>query len=262
MRHRTQALIRELSNNGRRCFSSDEVRRWIYGQDSGVLAQRRSHALLHRLVASGLLERVAHGLYFSPLAGGSPDEWEIAMLLDDEAVLSHRSAMVAHGLTEQLPLVVNLTVPGGPHEKRPARQIGKIRYDFTVAAPSRFFGHENRWMGPTPVRVTDLERTLLDGLMSPDRCGGFEAVVDAFAMTAGRINTQRYLEYVERLGLKSVAQRSGFLGQVTHWVPATEDRLRELSGTRTALLNADGRDEGETDRAWHVRINDPLPVDV
>ena len=45
--------------------------------------------------------------------------------------------------------------------------VGDTTYRFVQVRPKRFFGTEKVWTGEARIAVTDLERTLLDGLSMP-----------------------------------------------------------------------------------------------
>ena len=45
--------------------------------------------------------------------------------------------------------------------------------------PERFFGTEKVWIGEARVAITDLERTLLDGLSMPQYCGDFAEILSS-----------------------------------------------------------------------------------
>ena len=58
--------------------------------------------------------------------------------------------------------------------------------------------------------MTDLERTLLDGLAMPQHCGGFGEAIYAVAEAMGRLDLERIAEYAQRLG-PAVAKRAGWV---------------------------------------------------
>ena len=60
--------------------------------------------------------------------------------------------------------------------------VGDTTYRFIQVKPGRFFGEEKVWVGEARVSITDLERTLLDGLSMPQHCGGFAEALHAFQL--------------------------------------------------------------------------------
>ncbi len=80
------------------------------------------HLVYH--VSSGNFDRVEHGLYrLSTVPRGEQDEfirlsfWSRNQKDEPQAVVSHQSALVLHGLSEILPTEIHLTVP--PRFRKP-----------------------------------------------------------------------------------------------------------------------------------------------
>lgn len=222
-------LLQTLARERSRFFTVDQVEDWLAKTPARV---ELVHAL-HRLEREGWLVRIKSGLYaLAPeyFPGTAPvHEFELAMALVPQAAISHWSALQQHGLTDQLPRRVFLSVPApltpprlDPRRARP----WPLELRFIRVAPERFFGHQQAWVGETHVRFTDLERTLLDGLSRPQECGGFEEVLAAFRQAwAGRkprAGPARLVEYALRLE-PVLARRLG-------WV------LEHLGESSSALL--------------------------
>ena len=83
-----------------------------------------SHLTYH--VSTGQIERVGHGLYRLPEI--PPDEHDDLILLalwsrsrngEPQAVVSHDTALLLHGLSDVLPSKVHLTVPSGFRKSAP-----------------------------------------------------------------------------------------------------------------------------------------------
>lgn len=135
--------------------------------------------------------------------------------------------------------------------------IKKIRYDFVVVTPRRFFGHEIRYLHARPLRVTDLERTLLDNLSSPERAGGIEAFWDVLRDALPNMNTSRLAGHLRLLRAPGLAQRMGYL--LARLDARGAALLKPLMGRRIVLLDAHAPAEGPVDPTWKVRLNAPLP---
>ncbi len=187
------------------------------------------------------------------------------MALVRPAAISHWSAMSHHGLTDQPPrLVFVLTTArdlprlrganaGLPREGYPA---AGFRYRFVRIRPSRFFGIEESWVRDSRIRITDPERTLLDGLLSPRCCGGFAEVLHAFEVRAPKLDVDRIVGYALRLGA-ATAKRLGWILE-RHGVKAR--RLKPLldapiKGYRP--LDPTGPRRGPCDARWRIQANLP-----
>ena len=78
--------------------------------------------------------------------------------------------------------------------------------------PQRFFGASRVWVGDVRVRVTDLERTLLDGLNKPRYCGDFGEVLHAFQLGTERLDVERV-----RLAIECGDIQASGMGTGTKW---------------------------------------------
>lgn len=256
---RAKRLLRHLAADDRVGFTAAEARQWLYPERTDPGAANATYELLHGLVREGLLHRLAPGLYASALAGNALDEWDIAMLLDAQGILSHQSALMLHHLTQQLYRSVTLTVPGSSHDHRPGRVIQACPYTFVVVSPRRFFGHEVRYVHARPLRLTDVERTLLDCLAAPAHVGGIAIVYDALEVALPRLYVPRLVEYLARLRAPSLAQRLGYLLE-RHGVESHRlVDIHSLTGTRIVPLDIHSQADGLVDSTWKVRSNVPLP---
>jgi predicted transcriptional regulator of viral defense system len=62
-----------------------------------------------------------------------------------------------------------------------------------------------------PIRMTDLERTLLDGLKAPELCGGESMVMRAWRNAVPRLDHDRMMRHLKRMGSPVMLARVGFL---------------------------------------------------
>ncbi len=62
-----------------------------------------------------------------------------------------------------------------------------------------------------PVYVTDVERTLLDALRMPDKCGGIAKGAPGVAAGADDYDLDRLVAYTERFDIQNLKQRVGFV---------------------------------------------------
>ena len=253
-------LVRRLANRGDRIFTTARARE--LGPEVG-LSKGYIRQALHHLANSGWVVRLHNGLYaISPTVPGvtPAHEFEIAMALVEPAAISHWSALHHHGLTEQAPRKVfvltttDASVPGT--RARDSYRIGDTAYRFIQTKPERFFGTEKVWVGDTRVTITDLERTLIDGLTMPQHCGDFAEVLHAFEVGRERLNLERIMDYA----LKMDAAAAKRLGWVLESLGTGRDRLDLLAqvpikGYRT--LDSSGPRKGPCNRYWMIQENLP-----
>ena len=119
------------------------------------------------------------------------------------------------------------------------------------------FGVTEHWITKTEkVRVSDLERTVLDGLKQSEYCGGFTEVAKGFWMRRGDIETSRLVDYALRLNVGAVIRRLGFLLEVFEVnAPRELERLRRRLTASYAVLDPMLPDEGTFFARWRLRLN-------
>ena len=212
-------LVRKLAESGDRIFSANRAQRLALKEG---LAPGYSRQALHHLARSGWIVRLRKGLYsLSASVPGTPPlhEFEIAMALVEPAAISHWSALNYHGLTEQTPrqvfvLTSSRSVPrmrGKTSVRaRAGYAVGDTVYRFVRVRPKRFFGIEEVWVNETRVKITDPERTLLDGLMAPHYCGDFAEILHAFQLRRPKLDIERIIGYALKLDA-ATAKRLGWV---------------------------------------------------
>jgi predicted transcriptional regulator of viral defense system len=257
-------LVRRLAAEGDRIFSMDRARQ--LSREVGLKPAYLAQALYH-LRQDGWIAPVRRGLYAiaSSVPGIPPThEFELAMALVNPAAISHWSAMQHHGLTQQIPRqIFVLTTTGntiprarGLTDKQSGYRLGETIFQFVQIKPDRFFGIENVWISESRISMTDPERTLLDGLMMPQYCGGFGEVLHAFQTTYAKLNRDRIIDYALRLD-GATAKRLGWVLEQQGEKAQTLEPLSKLAVTGYRKLDATGPRTGAYNRRWMIQENFP-----
>ena len=258
-------LVRHLASEGDRIFSIQRAR-----ELSPRVALKGSYLTeaLYHLRRNGWITPLRRGLYaISPsMLGSAPlHEFEIAMALVRPAAISHWSALHHHGLSEQSPrrvfvLTTQTSVPRLRQAKTArsdrAYSVGEVRYQFIQVKPSSFFGTEQVWIGEARVTITDLERTLLDGLSMPQYCGDFAEVLHAFEVSRTRLDRKKIIGYALRLG-ETIAKRLGWVLERQGAVSADLKALRQAPIKGYRKLDPTGPRRGPYDPRWMIQENLP-----
>lgn len=259
-------LVRLLTYEGDRIFTTDRARQLAprVGLKDAYLVEALYHLRRNNWIVS-----LRRGLYaLSSMVPGVAivHEFEVAAALVSPAMISHWSALHYHGLTEQIPRdVFVLTTTDAwiprPKQGRAARSgsgflAGNTLYRFIQVKPDRFFGGRQRWIGEVRVSITDLERTLLDGLSMPRHCGGFTEVLHAVQVGMDRLNIELISDYAVRLGV-TTAKRLGWVLE-SQGVPRSELAvLAELPVKGYCKLDPTGPRKGSCNSRWMVQENLP-----
>jgi len=261
-------LVRLLASEGDRVFTAERARE--LSPRVGLRDAYLWEALYH-LRRNGWIVPLRRGLY--ALAGSVPGvtpahEFEIAMALVTPAAISHWSALSHHGLTEQAPRrVFVLTTARSVPRVRGARPkgaeegypVGETVCQFVQVKPDRFFGIENVWVNESRIKMTDPERTLLDGLMAPRYCGDFSEVLHAFEVRAPKLDLERIIRYALKLDA-ATAKRLGWTLERQGVDGARLELLRKVPVKGYRVLDPSGPRQGPCDTRWMIQVNQPGKV--
>lgn len=154
---------------------------------------------------------------------GDPPIYEVAMLLRPNSYLCHLTAMQFHGLVPAEPRdEVYINVEQTP-KPRSAAKLEQVRIDAAFKRPLRttqnrvqdgnhtfyllsgkhtnMLGVESRTVPglALPVRVTSLERTLIDIVVRPAYAGGVQAILQAYKNAATQLDVAQMTRLLDQL---------------------------------------------------------------
>jgi len=248
-------LLSALSQEGRAVVSVADAQRILGG------SYDTTQKALRRLTRAGWLVRLMAGSYaLVPLSSGGEltpqaNRYVIARELLGEApyYISHDSAMDIHNMLTRPVTTVSVTAS----RRLAVREILGIPYRFVYASPSALWGCEPVWVTPyEQVSVSDLERTILDGLARPDLCAGVGEVATGLWMRHDDLHWDKLAGYAGKLGTRAVAQRLGYLLELYGLGTAESiGRLRGLVGRAYARLDPLLPDGGPYLARWRLRLN-------
>jgi predicted transcriptional regulator of viral defense system len=250
-------LIKALAEKGCRIFTTKDA--LIVGQSLGLKKAYINLALFY-LKKNNWIDFIKNGLYsLSPifLSETPVHEYEIAMHLAKSIYVSHFSAFHYHGLTDQLPKEIYTTVQTNSTFPRSSQHkkfsVFGIPYHFSQVKKEHFFGFKSAWIGPVRIHISDLERTLLDGLIKPQFCGGIQEVLNAYKNHINRVNVKALLDYGSILDA-SVAKR---LGWILEKINPDQDLsiLKEIPFKGFIKLDISAPKEGIYNKHWQIVEN-------
>ena len=257
-------LVTGLYEQGRRVFRLADAAR-ITG-----LGSRPTRNLVSGLVHRGIATRLKPGLFnLVPFELGEEREYvdnpfvvAREMMREKIYYISHASAMDIHQMVTQPQLVVYVT---SPHPMRIRTALG-TEYRFVRCQNRDIFGLEEHWVdGRERVIVSDLERTILDGLKQPEHCGGVTEVAKGMWIRKDALDVDKLIDYALRLAVGATCRRLGYLLEL--YGLGTEEQIQRLRSSLTSsyalldpVLPADG---GKFLHRWRLRVNiDPEELDA
>jgi predicted transcriptional regulator of viral defense system len=244
-----------LHERARRIFALADV------VDITGLAEASARSFVRKLVERGIVTRLRPGLFILvPFELGRAREYignpyvvARELTAGRDYYLSHASAMDIHGMVTQPQLVVYVTSPAPMRE----RTVLGTEFRFVRCRRSAVFGTVQHWVEKhEKVVVSDVERTIVDGLRLPEHCGGVTEVAKGLAMRGTEVSPRKLVDYALRLGVGAVVRRLGYLMEACG-VGAPED-LERLRGNLTStysLLDPLLPPEGKFLARWRLRLN-------
>jgi predicted transcriptional regulator of viral defense system len=170
-----------------------------------------------------------------------------------EYFISHASAMDIHQMVTQPQLVVYTTAT---QSVRPLSILG-TQFRFVRCKPEHFFGAMDHWATKTKkISVSDLERTVIDGLKQSEYCGGFSEVAKGFWMRQQDMDVKKLVEYALMVDIGAVYRRLGYLLELFETEETGQLELLRKKLTATyVLLDPMLPTEGKFIARWRLRLN-------
>ncbi len=255
-------LVATLYDKGRPIFSYAEAEEILETRDATnqVLAQLLKRGVAARLKA-GVFSLVPFEMGFEREYMGNP--YIVARELirgkrksiteNEGYYISHASAFDLHQMLTQPQLIIYATAP----KLVRARTVLGTEFRFIRCKQEDLFGITEMWVDKTEkVMVSDLERTLLDGLKQPDYCGGITEVAKAFSMKRESIDPKKLTLHCLRLDIGSVIRRLGYIMELYQIGTSSEwDILRTKLTATYNLLDPQLPPEGHHVARWRLRLN-------
>jgi predicted transcriptional regulator of viral defense system len=236
--------------------------------------------LIRQLVSSGSMKSVSGvtGVYWVTILFADaivvPDE-SVVYEANPYSVLSYFSAMAYHGLTNVVPPDIYVTY----YPKSKSTPLGTTPDEWTdVRLPSKRmpikvkdrqihwittkheweFGTIIGYLQGNPVYVTDVERTLLDALRFPGKCGGALEVFRAWRQAADDLKIKNIIEYVGIFNQALLRQRVGYILETMGFSDPVFDQWASISirGSSARLL-ADSAFSSQYSERWNLSLNVP-----
>lgn len=207
-------------------------------------------------------------------AWGDPSIYSLALSLKSRGYLSHASAVALHGLTDLIPRTVYLNVEQSP-KPRPAGPLTQDAIDKAFSRKQRQSNLSYRldnWTttlvngkntgglgveeltGPSSelLRVTNLERTLIDIAVRPAYAGGIFQVLEAYRAAKSQISLNRLVATLKKLDyVYPYHQAIGFLMQQAGYEPRRLSLLKEL-GIRHKFYLVHGVESPDYNETWQL----------
>lgn len=220
-------LIKDcFSKLGKRTFSIPELKK-IYKEradDWKIPRKTKFEEFLKHLLA-GVLTQIEIALPRDEILNkyvlGEPTLFEIANSIKSRSYLSHYTAVFLHGLTDNLPKTIYTNTELKMSKNLNSKELEQSSIDRAFACNVRQSNQIARYKDTEiyllnsknvdhvgvkefdfdgiKLRVTDIERTLIDITVRPNYAGGVQEVLNAFAAAKGKISVNRLVATLKKL---------------------------------------------------------------
>lgn len=218
-------------------------------------------SIARTLVERGLATRLKPGLYILvPFEMGKDKEFAgepylVASVLagGKNYYLSHGTAMDIHQMVTQPQLIVYVSTSKRIHPKT----IMGTEFRFITCKKKALFGITDYWVTKQKtVKVSDIERTLIDGLRQPQYCGGLTEVAKGLWMQREKASPERLMRYAIRLDVGAVIRRLGFLLELYEMATGEISKALRKRLTLTYVpLDPALPSRGKYLHRWRLRLN-------
>jgi predicted transcriptional regulator of viral defense system len=185
------------------CFSLADVTAITGNEDT-------ARSVLYSYQKRGLIASVRRSLYVAMSLETKqpiPNRYAIASHIADGAYVSHHSAFEVHGVANQVYYEVYVV-----SEKRFTEfEYDSVNYRRVTPGISKGVGTMQSGVASGKVvRVTDIERTVLDSIRDFEKIGGLEETLKCIELIP-RLDENKLLEYLSEYGNGYLYQRTGYL---------------------------------------------------
>lgn len=180
-------------------FALDDVEKLYNNRNSAVSAIRS-------MLKKGLATSIRKNLFvFNNIETRAPvcDKYKIGSSINKSAYISHHSAFEFYGLSNQV--FFELTVSSNTHFR--SFEFEGITYKYN---DSSFENGVETYTTNRGVKVTNIERTVIDCIKDIDKSGGIEEVLQCLRLITF-LDEEKLIEYLDCYNIQFVYQKAGFL---------------------------------------------------
>jgi predicted transcriptional regulator of viral defense system len=216
------------------------------------ISSGRANKLAWQLARKNRLIRIKKGTYFfTPMKSGAKGEWgEEAMALISGMMgstpyyVSFWSALNFHGLTEQIPLTVQVA------STKRMRTFGAFGAKFQFVKVEKLGEWKIEKIAGKEVKVATVEQAIVDCLAHPEYCGGIAEACKAIWEARGKLD-YGHLEANAREASSAVARRLGYLLALLKLRPI---KMGAPSGLRWLDPSGEKKEIGKS-KKWGLLLN-------
>lgn len=200
-------LLFSLEERGIEVFTINDVKKILRSSDDAVWS------IINGLKRKKRIQQIEKGKYLLvPARAGAEghwaeEAWAVVPHLIDVYYVGFLTAMNYWGMTEQIPRTVFVATT----KRKRDIEFGNQKFKFITLSKKKFFGYIKEKSGKTEFNISSREKTIIDGLMHPEYCGGISEVAKAMWNSNKKIDWKEVLEIAKQIEVSVVLRRLGYL---------------------------------------------------
>lgn len=232
-------LISSLYNMGKTIFTVTDV------ENITGLKGNAATDLTSELIKRNIIARIKRGKYIIiPQEMGEDvryvGNWYVVareIVNSPDYYISYYSAMDIHNMVTHPITKVFITTPKQEYKKQ--RIAGSTTFEFIYTNIKYIWGVKKFWVTKSEqVRVSDIERTIIDCLYRPKYCGGILEIVKGLWIQKEKIDFNKLLNYALKFNKGVVIKRLGYILESLNLKDAYYlDKLRVRINNRYYILD-------------------------
>ena len=214
-----------LEEKDQSVFTTDDAKKILKTTDSSVWG------ILNGLAYKKRIQKIERGRYLLiPAKAGTDgywaeDSWIIVPHLIDTYYVGFWTAMNFWDMTEQIPHTVFVATT----KRKRNLEFGGQRFEFVTLSSKKFFGFtEEKADEGKFFNISTREKTIVDGLMHPEYCGGIPEVTKAMWNIRKDIDWQLVYEMAEKVKINVVLKRLGYLLSILDIEGKISERTKKI----------------------------------
>jgi predicted transcriptional regulator of viral defense system len=168
--------------------------------------------------------------------------------LTEPSYISFWSALSFYGYTEQQMTSVQVIST----KQYPPMSVEQFAIETTTVKPQAFFGYQK--LGN--FAIAEKEKLFIDALYKPEKAGGIGEVEKCLKQAWKEIDQDKFLNYLEKMKMKSLFARAGYLLEKRKIYNKHEKKFLQHLPLSYTKINPQKKKKGEYIKKWMVIVND------
>ncbi|MDR2707858.1 MAG: hypothetical protein LBB87_03840 [Nitrososphaerota archaeon] len=242
-------VLSSLSYAGKTIFTTNDLKEYTDNPKN----------LLDWLVRKKWIQKIKNGTYLiTPLEAGEKGaanytlhSFVLASVLVEPYYIAYASALNHHGLTDQTPSTTYVATT----KPRNSKTILDAKIKFVTIPPHKMFGIEETEIENRKIKITSIEKTIIDCLDHPEHCGGIEEIAKALYFVKNEIDQAKLVDFAQKIGNKTVLKRLGYLSEILSLEKVFEALSLLPLSAGYSLLDCSVKKNGSIIEKWKLVIN-------